>query len=98
MDADNLYVTSTGARVRIPFSRILEIRTPFFIKNPPIIVTFEQDDGKRVEFIFIPSFIMNGGFSLRYPLLKTLNERVEAHRERDENRCGNKDTPQPIER
>ena len=97
MEGDNLYVTSSGAKVRIPFSRILGIRTPFFIKNS-IIVTFEQDDGKRAEFIFIPSFIMNGGFSLRYSLLKRLNERVEAHRERDENRCGNKDTPQPIER
>ena len=96
MDADNLYVTSSGAKVRIPFSRVLGIRTPFFIGNPPIIVTFEQDDGKRAEFFFIPSFIMNGGFSLRYTLLKTLNERVEAHREHNENCRGNKDAPTRI--
>ena len=97
MEGDNLYVTSRGAKVRIPFSRILGIRTPFSIKNS-IIVTFEQDDGKKSEFIFIPSFIINGGFSPRYSLLKTLNERVEAYREREENRRGNKDAPQPIER
>ncbi len=98
MDANNLYVASSGAKVRIPFSRILGIRTPLLIKNAPIIVTFEQDDGKRAEFLFIPSFVMNGGFSLSYPLLKTLNERVEAHRESDENRRGSKDAPQPTKR
>src|SRR5689334_16266070 len=61
IDDNNLYFIRHGIRVVVPLRKVVDVRPPSWVKNPPLVVTFEEDDGSRGRFVFIPSITQNGG-------------------------------------
>ena len=76
MKDHNLYVKRHARLVKIPFDRVIELRKPAFVKNPPLIISYENESGTRTFVIFMPSIRENGWLFGETKLEKPLKGRI----------------------
>src|ERR1051326_7176761 len=60
MNDGSLYVRRRGVTTKIPFNKFIEVRKPRFVKNPPLIISYENEAGEHESVILIPSIRQNG--------------------------------------
>src|SRR5882724_3956703 len=57
MDKEALYIKRGSTLEPIPLLKVLCVKRPRFVRNPPLIITYEKEDGSREELILIPTVL-----------------------------------------
>ncbi len=76
MDDENLYFQRHGVKTKVPFDKLIEVRKPALVKNPPLIISYENESGIRDSVILIPSIRQNGMIFGEHKLENLLKNKV----------------------
>ena len=60
----------------IPFHRVLRIRKPPMLRYPPLIITYQKENGLREDLTLIPTFMMTGGLFGKSKVEESLNDAI----------------------
>jgi hypothetical protein len=76
MDENNLYFNRHGKSVTLPLTNLLSVHRPRWVRNPPLLITFQGDDSRPDTIVFIPSFRASGASLFRSELEEILKQAV----------------------